>query len=212
MAQTPAEIQPVRSALLYRAALLVANTPDLNRLLEQMTALAGEGLHFDLCLLALQENSAATYHVQVLWDAGGRVPLPAETAFALEQGLAGQVMRSGKALLVSEAQAIQAEIELLGGLSTQPQPLASLLVIPLQVYGRVFGAVSFATALTVGYDNADQAFASAIATHLALAIDRLGQAQQLQHTQNELRRLSSFPELNPSAIIELDPKIGRAHV
>ena len=39
MAQTPAEIQPGRTALLYRAALLVANTPDLIRLLEQMTAL-----------------------------------------------------------------------------------------------------------------------------------------------------------------------------
>ncbi len=49
-----------------------------------------------------------------------------------------------------------------------------------------------------------------VATHLALAIDRWQQSQQLEFTRQELARLASFPELNPAAIIELDPQ-GTVH-
>ena len=204
MNQLPDEFQPSRAALLSKAALLVANTPDLGRLLEQLTMLVRDGLAFDLCTLALQSFDARTYQLQVLFETRRRIPPLAETALPLERGIAGMVIRTNEMHLVSDLKVIQDEIGLLGGSVTGDQSLAALLSLPLQVYGRVFGAVTFATANPAGYNDADIHFAASYATHLAIAIDRLQQAQQFQHIRQELTRLASFPELNPSAIIELD--------
>ncbi|UCC88714.1 MAG: GAF domain-containing protein, partial [Anaerolineales bacterium] len=73
-----------------------------------------------------------------------------------------------------------------------------------EAYGKVLGALTFATSKQDGYNREDIKVAVAIATHLALAIDRWQQTQQLEHAKQELARLASFPELNPAAIIELD--------
>jgi signal transduction histidine kinase/DNA-binding response OmpR family regulator/HPt (histidine-containing phosphotransfer) domain-containing protein/PAS domain-containing protein len=52
--------------------------------------------------------------------------------------------------------------------------------------------------------------AVSIATHLALAVDRWNQGQELQKANAELARLASFPALNPASIIELDLS-GQVH-
>ena len=191
------EFQPSREALLSEVARLVANTPDLGRLLEQLTNLVRERLAFDLCILALQSNDARTYQLQVLFETQRLIPPLAETTFPLERGIAGMVIRTNELHLVSDSKAIQDEFGLLGGPVLGDQSLAALLSLPLQVYGRVFGAVTFATTSPAGYDDVDIHFAASIATHLAIAIDRLQQAQQFQHIRQELTRLASFPELNP---------------
>ncbi len=84
--------------------------------------------------------------------------------------------------------------------------LASILSLPLQAYGKVLGALTFGASPPNNYQREDIKVAELVATHLALAIDRWQQAQQLEFTRQELARLASFPELNPAAIIELDPQ------
>ena len=82
--------------------------------------------------------------------------------------------------------------------------MASILLLPLQAYGKVLGVLTFATTQRDGYSREDVKVAVSIATHLALAIDRWQQTQELQQVNEELTRLASFPELNPSPIIEVD--------
>ena len=88
--------------------------------------------------------------------------------------------------------------------------LASILSLPLQAYGKVLGALTFGASSPNNYQREDIKVAELVATHLALAIDRWQQSQQLEFTRQELARLASFPELNPAAIIELDPQ-GTVH-
>jgi signal transduction histidine kinase/DNA-binding response OmpR family regulator/PAS domain-containing protein len=82
--------------------------------------------------------------------------------------------------------------------------------LPLQAYGKALGALTFATKQRDGYSREDIKVATSIATHLALAIDRWLQTQKLQQANEELARLASFPELNPSPVIEVDPT-GHVH-
>ncbi|HUE75366.1 MAG TPA: response regulator, partial [Chloroflexota bacterium] len=88
--------------------------------------------------------------------------------------------------------------------------LATTLSIPLQAFGSVLGAVTFGTTRQQGFGPEDIELATSIATHLAMAIDRMTQAQQSRRVSNDLVRLGSFPELNPAAIVELDPT-GQVH-
>jgi PAS domain-containing protein len=68
----------------------------------------------------------------------------------------------------------------------------------------VLGALTFATTKQDGYTREDIKVATTIGAHLALAIDRWQQTQQLKQANDELARLASFPELNPGPIIEVD--------
>ena len=70
----------------------------------------------------------------------------------------------------------------------------------------MLGALTFGASSPNNYQREDIKVAELVATHLALAIDRWQQSQQLEFTRQELARLASFPELNPAAIIELDPQ------
>ena len=204
MIDDSASIQSKRYTLLSEARLLVANTPDQELLLEQLTRLARQGLVFDLCLLALMNSDVRTYRMQALYDPPRRLPSLVEKMFPVDQGSSGVVMRRGQMQLLTDPRAIRDEIQFLGGSASEELSLAAMISHPLVVYGRAFGAVTFATTMPGGYDDDDLHFASSIATQLALAIDRLQQAQQLRQTRQELGSLASFPELNPSAIIELD--------
>jgi PAS domain S-box-containing protein len=82
--------------------------------------------------------------------------------------------------------------------------LTTILSMPLEAYGRVLGALTFGTPKPNAYDDDHIKVAEVIATHLALAIDRWQHAQKLQQLDQEIGRLSSFPELNPAAIVETD--------
>jgi hypothetical protein len=66
----------------------------------------------------------------------------------------------------------------------------------------MLGALTFGRTKQHGYECDDLKVAVAIATHLALAIDRWQQTEKLHEANKELARLASFPTLNPAAIIE----------
>jgi signal transduction histidine kinase/DNA-binding response OmpR family regulator len=81
--------------------------------------------------------------------------------------------------------------------------LKTVLCLPLQAYDRIFGALVFGARKADAYSREDIKVITAIATHLALAIDRWRQTEQLQRANDELRRLASFPEMNPGPVIEV---------
>ena len=88
--------------------------------------------------------------------------------------------------------------------------LATIMTLPLYVYGETLGTLTLATAKPDGYDTEDMRVGTTIATHLALAIERWQQTDRVQEVNQELTRLASFPEMNPRPIIELSPD-GRIH-
>jgi PAS domain S-box-containing protein len=120
------------------------------------------------------------------------------------QGIPGAVMRNRQMRLITDLAGVRDEVPPPDDPAMWDGSLTTILSLPLEANGRVLGALTFGTPQPNGYDDDDIKVAVAIATHLALAIDRWQQTQQLQHVNQELVRLSSFPELNPAAIIEMD--------
>ena len=204
------QIQAARYALLSEVVLLIAKTTDLSQLQKQLIGQVKWVLDFERCTLALLNDDRQTYRLQTLLETRRNMPHAEEAALALTQGISGTVMRSQQMRLISDSASVPREIPVLADPAMEAGSLATILSLPLQAYGNVLGALTFGTTRRDGYNREDIKVAVSIATHLALAIDRWQQAQQLQQTQKELARLASFPELNPAAIIEIDLS-GQVH-
>ncbi len=202
--QETGQIQAARYGLLSEVVLLIAQTSDLQRLLKAAINKVKWVLDFERCTLALLNSDGQTYQLQTLLETRRHVPRVTEEAVPLSQGIPGEVMRSQQVRLITDSSAVQEKIPLSADPALRDGSLASILSLPLQAYGKVLGALTFATTQPDGYSREDIKVASAITTHLALAIDRWQQTQSLQQANAELARLASFPELNPSPIIEVD--------
>lgn len=210
MEQETGPIQAARYGMLSEAVLLIAKTDDLQQLLEQLIGKVKWVLDFDRCTLALLDADGQTYQLQTLLETRRDVPRIAEAAVPLARGIPGAVMHSRQMRLVADVTTIQDEISVPVDLAMWDGSLATILSLPLQAYGKVLGALTFATTTRDGYSRDDIKVAVSIATHLALAIDRWQQTQRLQQANEELARLASFPELNPAAIIAVDLN-GKVH-
>ncbi len=210
MEQDSGQIQAARYGMLSEVVLLIAKTADLQQLLKQLIGQVKWVLDFDRCTLTLLDGDGQTYQLQTLLETRRGVPRVAEAALPLAQGIPGAVMRSQQMRLITDLAAVRDEIPLPADPAMWDGSLATILSLPLQAYGKVLGALTFATTRQDGYTREDIKVAVSLATHLALAIDRWQQTQQLQQANDELARLASFPELNPGPIIEVDLE-GQVH-
>jgi signal transduction histidine kinase/DNA-binding response OmpR family regulator/HPt (histidine-containing phosphotransfer) domain-containing protein len=204
------QMQAARYGMLSEVVLLIAQTTDLQRLLKELIGKVKWVLDFDRCTLALLDGETQTYQLQTLLEARRGVPVVTEAALPLEQGIPGAVMRARQMHLITEPAGIRNMASPPADPAMEDGSLTTILSLPLEAYGKVLGALTFGTNRPIGYQRDDIKVAVALAAHLALAIDRWQQTQQLQRANRELARLASFPELNPAAIIEVD-MAGQVH-
>jgi signal transduction histidine kinase/DNA-binding response OmpR family regulator/HPt (histidine-containing phosphotransfer) domain-containing protein/PAS domain-containing protein len=204
------QMQAARYGMLSEVVLLIAQTTDLQRLLKELIGKVKWVLDFDRCTLALLDGETQTYQLQTLLEARRGVPAVTEAALPLERGIPGAVMRARQMRLMTDPADIRDMASPPADPAMEDGSLTTLLSLPLEAYGKVLGALTFGTNRPIGYQRDDIKVAVALAAHLALAIDRWQQTQQLQHANRELARLASFPELNPAAIIEVD-MTGQVH-
>src|SRR5215510_5179901 len=87
------QIQVARSALLSEVVLLIARTPDLNRLLTQAINKLKWVIDFERCTLALLNEDGQSYRLQTLLETRRHVPSVKEENVPLAQGIAGEVIR-----------------------------------------------------------------------------------------------------------------------
>ncbi len=198
------QIQAARYGLLSEIVLLIAQSPSLGRLLTGVVNKVKWVLDFERCTLALVNEERQSYRLETLLETRRQVAKVNETAVPLDHGLPGLVMHSRQLRLITDIPAARAEVAHCADPALWDGSLASALSVPLQAYGHVLGAITFASTQRDVYGREDIKVAQSIATHLALAIDRWQQTGKLQQANAELSRLASFPELNPDPIIEVD--------
>ncbi len=204
MEQEKKQVQAARYGMLSDIVLEITQTADLQILLKRLIGQIKWVLDFEHCTLALLDGDGQAYQMQTLLETRRNVPPVAEQAVPLAQGIPGVVMQSRQMRLIDDLEAARNEITGTADPALWDGSLATILSLPLQAYGKILGALTFGTTKQCGYEGDDLKVAIAIATHLALAIDRWQQTQLLQEANKELARLASFPELNPAAIIEVD--------
>ena len=178
--------QAARLALLSEVVLLIAKTPDLDQLLSGAIGKFKWVIDFERCTLALRENDE-TYELRTLLETRRDVPQTSRQGVPLDHGMTGQVMQSRQMQLITDLAASRATLTEIVDPALEAGTLATVLALPLQAYGRVLGCITFGTEREDGYNREDIKAAQSFATHLALAIDRWQQTEQLQRVNESLR-------------------------
>ena len=191
------QVQAARYGMLSDIVLEITQTADLQILLKRLIGQIKWVLDFDRCTLALLDSEGQTYQMQTLLETRRNVPPVVEQAVPFAQGIPGVVMQSRQMRLITDLEAARNEITGTADPALWDGSLNSVLSLPLQAYGKMLGALTFGTTKQRGYEGDDLKVAVAIATHLALAIDRWQQTQKLQEANKELARLASFPDAEP---------------
>ena len=198
------QIQAARFAILSEVVLLISETSDIQQLLERLIQKVKWVLDFNRCTLALLNDGGDTYKLQTLLETRRKMPDIDRAEIPLSDGIMGDVMRSRKMQWITEPATSISDVNHPVDVNLWDGSINTILSLPLHAYGKELGALTFATIRENGYAQEDIKVALSIATHLSLAIDRWNQTMQLQHANQELARLASFPELNPASIIESD--------
>ncbi|MGD8491399.1 MAG: GAF domain-containing protein, partial [Anaerolineae bacterium] len=197
-------LEAARHAMLSEVVLLISETADFQTLLKRFIGKVKWVLDFDRCTLALLNNDTQSYELRSLFETRRGVPATPSTAIPLGHGIPGAVMRSQQVRLIRDLAAARDETPVPADPALWDGSLTTILSLPLQAYGKVVGALTFGTSRRDAYNRDDVKTATSLAAHLALAIDRWQQTEQLRQANAELARLASFPTLNPAAIIEVD--------
>ena len=180
-------IQAARFALLSEVVLLIAKTPELDRLLSGAINKLKWALDFERCTLALLAEDGESYRLRTLLETRRGLPPAPEPPVPADHGIAGKVMHSQQMQLITDLPAARDGLPAIADQAMEDGTIATVLALPLQAYGKVLGCVAFGTERTNGYDKEDIKVALSFVTHLALAIDRWQQRQQLQQVNDSLR-------------------------
>lgn len=203
-----APVEGARYALLSEVVLLIARAADMEALLRNLGKRAKWVLDFQRCLLALLDEEGHSYTIRTVLEAQRGAPSLEGALFPAETGLPGQAIRA-RHLQAHRPPAADSTV----AAERAPSPVDELiwhggmqaaLVLPLEAGGQIVGALAFATSKAEGYTREDHNVVAAIATHLALAVERARAKQRLEAVNTKLARLATFPELNPAAIVEAD--------
>ena len=176
---------------------ILVGAEGLEEVLHKLIDSASHTISSEICTLALLSDDSQTIQLLSV-ETQTHKPRVSEATMALEQGLPGSVIRTGELQLITDPVAAQEAFPIEGG------KLASVLSLPVRTHGRVLGALTFGSQQQDAFDSSAIRDAEAVASYVALAVEYRQQQDALQGAKQELSSLSSYPELNPAAIVEVD--------
>jgi len=171
-------------AALNKIVTAIASTLDL----DQVLTLAMQGINETLrveagSLLLLDEAKGGLVPRMTLW---GEKSAQGEMALTLEQGIAGQVVREGKPLLVldarQEGQLSSTTAQLLG------MEARSVLCVPLVLREKTIGAIEVINKQGSRFTEDDLTLLNSIAASVAIAIENARLYAELKDFADELAR------------------------
>ena len=122
----------------------------------------------------------------------------------LGDDVVSSVIRDSKASLVTGPDAVRGHLPVSTDPAMWDDGLSSILCLPLRAGGKTLGALILGSITRDAYGTEELEVAADVAVHIGLALLHWQLNHRLQGTAEELGYLSTFPELNPAAIIELD--------
>ncbi|MFT5182077.1 MAG: adenylate cyclase [Alphaproteobacteria bacterium] len=185
-AQESWQAQAARYALLFDIVLLIAKSKSLDDLLSQSVNKIKWVFDFNRCTLALRSSEDDTYRFETLLDTRRGTEKVTIESVPLSNGLPGEVIRTGQMRFHNELQKSIGEISNIVDPAVASGELGSLLVVPLEAYGRVLGALSFSATRAECFSDEDVKVAVQFATHLGLAIDRWQITHERERAEAEL--------------------------
>ena len=188
------QAQMARYGLLSEVVLLLAKTPDLDRLLLGAIGKLKWVLDFERCTLALLDGDGETYRMRTLMETRRDVPATPEGPIPATRGIAGETIRTRRMNLIKDLGAGKGSFSELVDPAMEEGGLNSVLSLPLQAFDRTLGSIAFGSVGADAFDDEDVKVAVSFATHLALAIDRWQQIESLKRAQTDLRKAKEQAE------------------
>lgn len=175
--------QAARYGLLSEVLLLIAKTPDLDKLLSGVIAKIKWALDFDRCNLALLNGDEKSYRLRTLMESRRGVPQLELDDVPVAEGISGLTMRTRRVHLVVKGDYGRDEAPPVVDDAMEGGAMEQVLSLPLHAYGKVLGAITFARVSSQPFTREDNKVAVEFATHLSLAIDRWQQRQKLKASE-----------------------------
>lgn len=178
-------------ALINQATHAVSSTLNLKTVLQTIMAQAIQVLQVEAgSVMLLDEATGDLVFAAAAGPSGERLP---GTRVPLDSSIAGQAVRAGHALMITDAQhdeRLYRAVDHLSGLTTQ-----NLLAVPLQARGKTIGVLEVINKLGGEFSPADLALLEALAGPAATAIENarlyeaaLRHAEEIQRSQQQLIR------------------------
>jgi len=178
------QAQAARLALLSDVVLLIAKTPDLDRLLSGAIGKLKWVMDFERCTLALV-GDATTYRIRTLMESRRGFSKDPLDSVPLGIGIPGAVIQSGRMRLFADLSSAD-ETPPVSDEALEGGSIHSVLSLPLAAYDNVLGAITFGSSEKNAFTEEDVKIAQSFAIHLALAIDRWHQSQELEARNRDL--------------------------
>ncbi|MDI6697079.1 MAG: GAF domain-containing protein [Anaerolineales bacterium] len=187
-------------SVLHRASqILLMARPDPESTYAAVHQAAASVMPCEAFAIVLEAEALGDYHGVYLYDKSGRQP---PQRIPRGKGLSGQVIPSGKTLLINDYP-IQSEVQAVH--FGDPQHVRSILAVPLRRDGRTFGMISAQSYQPNAYNESHQRLLETLAAQFAASIEN---ARLFEETQRRLREM----ELLASASASLRAAVTRAEM
>jgi PAS domain S-box-containing protein len=181
------QTQAARFALLSEVVLLIAKTPDLDRLLNAVIGKMKWVIDFQRCTLALVNDDEDAYDLRILLETRRGAPKDSRSAVPLSTGISGDAIKTRQMRLIANYSTEQKNLPSPADDGMEDGTIASILAIPLQAYGKILGCLAFGVERSDAFTPDDTKVAASFCTHLGLAIDRWQRTQELEMANRKLR-------------------------
>ncbi|HEX9584759.1 MAG TPA: response regulator [Gammaproteobacteria bacterium] len=176
------QAQAARLAMLSEVVLLIARTPDLDRLLSGAVNKLKWVIDFERCTFALAKNDQTEYELRTLLETRRGVSRERLTGIPVGRGIPGAVIRTGRVHFYPDLTAAADKPPALDD-AMEDGSIRSVLSLPLIAFDKVLGAVTFGATRANAFTDEDTKLVRSFAVHLALAMDRWRQSRRLKESE-----------------------------
>jgi PAS domain S-box-containing protein/putative nucleotidyltransferase with HDIG domain len=189
-------------SVLHRASqILLMARPDPESTYAAVHQAAASVMPCEAFAIVLEDEVLGDYHGVYLYDKSGRHP---PQHIPRGKGLSGQVIPSGKTLLINDYP-IQSEVQAVH--FGDPQHVRSILAVPLRRDGRTFGMISAQSYQPNAYNESHQRLLETLAAQFAASIEN---ARLFEQTQRQAQKIAAVNAMGRALAASLDlPTIYR---
>ncbi|MEZ0395559.1 MAG: GAF domain-containing protein [Anaerolineales bacterium] len=196
-----------RSAVLHQASQEIASaSQDPEQVYEAVHRATSRLMPAEAFVITLLDESHQDAEAVYLVDKGGRWP---GLRFPLDRSLSGQVITTGRSLLIAD---LQEHKQTPGIHFGESEEVRSILAVPLQFGGRIIGMLSTQSYQPDAYTEEDKTLLEMLAAHATVAIEnarlyaetlqRLKELEAINRISNILRLAESVEEILPRLLDE----------
>nr|NIN71401.1 GAF domain-containing protein [Gemmatimonadota bacterium]NIO31101.1 GAF domain-containing protein [Gemmatimonadota bacterium] len=205
-----------RLEVVAELASLINTTFDLDEIFRTAILKIRQVLQFRRASVVLVSYDLESYHLHTLYDEALGGFVKEEGTFPIGQGLTGQAIRTGEAILVDAFEGTE-------GIRAGSEHNVSALIVPLEVGDEVIGTLNFGAEVSATYGDEDLELAVLLGRQLATSlyysrllatIQAQREALEREHVrvQSERSRLESLIDASDAAILMVsDDRVAYAN-